>query len=260
MPAQQAGELLVERTGDVEVITINRPEVRNALRYETYDALEHAVRSTTARCLVITGADPAFCSGDDVRAVMGGGDDRVAPVVVTPRLTPAADALLHSNVPVIAAVNGAAVGWGMELAMMADLRVASERARFGELFVLRGLCTDVAGIGRLAQLVGREMAAELLFTGDVIDAATAHGIGLVSRVVAHEALLPTAMELAGKIASRPPLAVQKIKHGLREALDPDWTELGEWVSRSLNELFRTDDHREGVRSFLEKRPAVYQGR
>ena len=191
---------------------------------------------------------------------MGGGDERVAPVVVKPRLTPAADALLHTDVPVIAAVNGAAVGWGMELAMMADLRVASEQAKFGELFVLRGLCTDVAGIGRLAHLVGREQAAELLFTGDVIDATTARTIGLVGRVVEHDALLPTAMDLAAKIASRPPLAVQKIKQGLREAIDPDWTALGEWVSRSLNELFRTEDHREGVRSFLEKRPAVYVGR
>ena len=253
-------EVIVERIGDVDLITINRPEMRNALRFETYDMLEAAVRNTTARCLVITGADPAFCSGDDVRAVMGGGDASKKPVVVKPRLTPAADALLHTNVPVIAAVNGAAVGWGMELSMMADIRVASERAKFGELFVLRGLCTDVAGIGRLAQLVGREIAAELLFTGDVIDAARAKEIGLVSRVVAHEELLPTALELAAKIAARPPLAVQKIKEGLREALDPNWTELGVWVSTSLSELFKTEDHREGVKSFLEKRPAVYVGR
>jgi enoyl-CoA hydratase/carnithine racemase len=88
-----------------------------------------------------------------------------------PRLTPAADALLHTDLPVVAAVNGAAVGWGMELAMMADIRVASEKAKFGELFVLRGLVSDVAGLGRLVQLVGRERAAELLFTGEVIDAA-----------------------------------------------------------------------------------------
>ena len=108
------------------------------------------MRTTTARCLVITGADPAFCSGDDVREVMGGGERADRPVIVSPRLTPAADALLYTNVPVIAAVNGAAVGWGMELALMADIRVASEKAKFGELFVLRGLCTDVAGIGRLA--------------------------------------------------------------------------------------------------------------
>jgi len=99
-----------------------------------------------------------------------------------------------------------------------------------------------------------------LFTGDVIDAVRAKEIGLVSRVVAHEELLPTALELAAKIAARPPLAVQKIKEGLREAVDPNWTKLGVWVSTALSELFKTEDHREGVKSFLEKRPAVFVGR
>ena len=231
-------DVKVHRVGEVDVITIDRPDVRNALRYRSYDELETAVRTTTARCLVITGADPAFCSGDDVREVMGGGDGP-QPVAVAPRLTPAADALLHTDVWAIAAVNGAAVGWGMELALMADIRVASVRAKFGELFVLRGLCSDVAGMGRLAQLVGRERAAEMLFTGDVVDAATAQQWGLVSRVVEHEALLPTAMELAGKIASRPPLAVQQLKAGMRRVLDPDWTDFGVWVSTTLGHLFGT---------------------
>jgi enoyl-CoA hydratase len=210
---------------------------------------------------VITGADPSFCSGDDVKQILSGAGDRAASdSPPSPHLTPAADALLGTDVPVVAAVNGAAVGWGMELALMADLRVASERARFGELFVKRGLCCDVAGLGRLAQLVGRERAAELLFTGRVIDADEAHRIGLVSRVVSHDDLLPAAMELAGTIAANPPLAVQRLKRGLREALDPSWPELGEWVSASLAELFRTDDHREGVASFLEKREPRYTGR
>lgn len=230
-------DLLIERRGDVEIITINRPHRHNALTFTTSNELEAAFRSTTARCVILTGADPSFCSGDDVREIMGSGTSDKA-LVVAPRLTPAADAILHCDVPVIAAVNGAAVGWGMEMAMMADFRVASERARFGELFVLRGLCTDVAGIGRLAQLVGREKAAELLFTGDVIDAATAAQIGLVSRVVAHEELLVSAMELTERIAARPPLAVRKIKEGLRRATDPDWASLGQWVATSLTELSR----------------------
>ena len=254
-------ELTYETRGEVGIITLNRPEARNALTHTTYDELRRAVESTTARCLVITGADPAFCSGDDVKQIMvAAGSETAARLAAAPRLTPAAGALLETDVPVIAAVNGAAVGWGMELALMADIRVASDRARFGELFVKRGLCCDVAGLGRLAQLVGREVAADLLFTGRLIDAEEALRVRLVSRVVPHDALMPQALELADAIAANPPLAVQRLKHGLRQALDPDWTELGRWVSASLGELFRTDDHREGVAAFLEKREPHYVGR
>jgi enoyl-CoA hydratase/carnithine racemase len=254
-------ELRYEVRGHVGVITLDRPEARNALTHTTYAELTDAVRGSDARCLVITGADPAFCSGDDVRQVMvAAGEQTGERLRQQPRLTPAAGALLQTDVPVVAAVNGAAVGWGMELALMADIRVASERARFGELFVKRGLCCDVAGLGRLAQLVGREAAAELLFTGRLVDAAEARELRLVSRVVPHEDLLPTAFALAEAIAANPPLAVQRLKQGLRTALDPDWDELGRWVSASLGELFRTDDHREGVAAFLEKREPRYTGR
>jgi enoyl-CoA hydratase len=254
-------ELIYDQREHVGVITLNRPDARNALTHKTYAELEHAVRTTSARCLVVTGADPAFCSGDDVKQIMAAAGPKVAEGLrAAPRLTPAAEALLHTDVPIIAAVNGAAVGWGMELALMADIRVASDRAKFGELFVKRGLCCDVAGIGRLTQLVGREAAAELLFTGRVIDAATARDLRLVSRVVDHENLMASALELAEEIAANPPLAVAQLKSGLRRALDPDWNELGRWVSATLGELFETDDHREGVASFLEKRPATYVGR
>ena len=254
-------ELRYEEHDHVAVITLDRPEARNALTHTTYAELEDAVRTTSARCLVITGTDPAFCSGDDVKQIMVGAGEAVASGLRrAPALTPAAEALLYTDVPIVAAINGAAVGWGMELALMADIRVASERAKLGELFVHRGLCSDVPGIGRLAQLVGRERAAELLFTGRVVEATEAKELGLVSRVVPHDELLPTALELAQAIADNPPLAVQRLKHGLRLALDPDWRELGAWVSQSLGELFQTADHREGVAAFLEKRPARYEGR
>jgi enoyl-CoA hydratase/carnithine racemase len=249
----------------VGVVTLDRPETRNALTFEMYAELERLVRAAPgagARCLVVTGADPAFCSGDDVRQVMGGGRAGAAPVAAdrTPRLTPAADAILSTDLPIIAAVNGPAMGWGMELALMADIRFASEHARFGELFVLRGLVSDVAGLARLAQLVGRERATELLLTGDVIDARTAERIGLVSRVTAHDEVVRSARVLAARIGMNPPLAVQRLKAGLRRALDPDWHELGRWVSTSLGELFATADHREGVAAFLERRPPVFEGR
>jgi enoyl-CoA hydratase len=255
-------DLRFEVTDHVGVLTLARPDVRNALRRQTYGELEDAVRGLDAagvRCLVITGEDPAFCSGDDVRLIMAGPERPTEQRPIPPRLTPAADALLHTDVPVVAAVNGPAVGWGMELALMADIRVASERARFGELFVLRGLVSDVPGLGRLAQLVGRERAAELLFTGEIIDAATAQRIGLVSRVVGHDELMATATDIARRIAANPPLAVQALKSGLRRALDPEWAELGGWVSTELGRLFQTADHREGVAAFLEKRPPSYTG-
>ncbi|HEY8524941.1 MAG TPA: enoyl-CoA hydratase-related protein [Acidimicrobiales bacterium] len=258
-------ELTYAVDGDVGVITLDRPEARNALTPTTYRELEDAVRRTSARCLVITGADPAFCSGDDVKKIMAPAGERAgagagARLRAEPRLTPAAAALLTTDVPVVAAVNGPAVGWGMELALLADIRVASERARFGELFVKRGLCCDVAGLGRLAQLVGREAAAELLFTGRIVDAAEAKGLRLVSRVVPHGELMATATALAADIAANPPVAVRRLKQGLRRALDPDWDELGRWVSASLGELFQTEDHREGVAAFLEKRAPRFVGR
>ena len=253
-------EIEYELRDHVGIITIDRPDARNALTFTTYAELADAVATTTARCLVITGRDPAFCSGDDVKQVMVAANSELSSSDREPRLTPAAGVLLRTDVPIIAAVNGAAVGWGMELAMMADIRVASERATFGELFVKRGLCCDVAGLARLVELVGREHAADLLFTGRVIDAVEALDLRLVSRVVGHDDLMPTAMALADEIAANPPLAVQALKRGLREALDPDWDDLGRWVSATLGELFRTDDHREGVAAFLEKRDPAYTGR
>lgn len=256
-------EIIVETRDHVEVITINRPEAKNALTHTTYAELADAVASSVARCIVITGSDGAFCSGDDVKQVMVKAGERAASSsapAIAPRLTPAAGVLLNTDIPVVAAVNGAAVGWGMELALMADIRVAGERARFGELFVKRGLCSDVAGLARLAQLVGREHAADLLFTGRIIDAAEALRIGLVSRVVSDERLMSEALGVAGAIAANPPLAVQTLKKGLRTALDPDWTVLGEFVSTNLARLFATSDHREGVAAFLEKREPRYTGR
>ena len=256
-------DLLYEVTDHVGVITLNRPEAMNSLTYQLYADLEDTVRTSEARVLVITGSGRAFCAGDDMKQILDSSEP--APAQFRDRakntggLTPAADALLHTDIPVIAAINGPAVGWGMELALMADIRVASELAKFGELFVLRGLCCDAPGLGRLAQLVGRETAAELLFTGDVIDAHQAKTLGLVGCTVPHEALLPTAMEIAHKIARNPPLAVQALKAGLRRTTEPDWQDTGRWAIEQITRLRGTDDSKEGVAAFLEKREPVYRG-
>ncbi|HVR30572.1 MAG TPA: enoyl-CoA hydratase-related protein, partial [Thermoanaerobaculia bacterium] len=173
---------------------------------------------------------------------------------------PAALAVLECDRPIIAAVNGPAVGWGMDLSLFCDLRIASERARFGEIFVKRGLVPDLGGLWRLPRVVGPAKAAELLYTGDVIDAPEALRIGLVSRVVPHDDLLPTARELALRIAANAPLAVRYIKEGLRRSALTEPHEMGTWISATLGVLFQTEDHREGARSFVERREPVFTGR
>jgi enoyl-CoA hydratase/carnithine racemase len=148
----------------------------------------------------------------------------------------------------------------MDLALFCDIRIASDRAKFGELFIKRGLVADLGGLWRLPQVVGPSKAAELLFTGDIIDAQGAERIGLVSRVVPHDELMPAAMELARKIAANPPIAMRYMKQGLRMSAYGDAREIGAYVMQSLAYLFTTEDHREGALSFVEKRPPVFKGR
>lgn len=255
-----------EVEGNIATITLNRPAQRNALNWDAYDRLEKALRGAVTdvdvRCVIVTGADPAFCSGDDVREIMAGPkavSSDTTPVV-RHRPTPAAMAALECDKPMIAAVNGAAIGWGMELALYADIRIASEQAKFSEMFIKRGLVCDVGGFYRLPSIVGPAKAAELLFTGDVIDAAEALRIGLVSELTSHAELLPRAQALAARIAVNPPLALRYMKEGLRRGTYGDPRDLGGWAIETIRALMKTEDHKEGVASFLEKREPVFRGR
>ena len=251
----------------IATVTLNRPEAMNAITRESYGQLEEAFRSAhrdpDVRCVVLTGEGRAFCSGDDVKQIMLGEarDETVARLRdVRPRPTPAAVAVLDCDKPVIAAVNGAAVGWGMDLALMCDIRIASERAKFGELFIKRGLVADLGGLWLLPRVVGPAKAAELLFTGDIIDAAEAERIGLVTKVVPAEELLPAAMAMARKIAANPPIAMRYMKEGLRRSAHAEMDEMGAYVGSSLAYLFTTEDHREGALSFVERREPEFKGR
>jgi enoyl-CoA hydratase/carnithine racemase len=247
-------------------ITLNRPERRNALNPRAYAEIEAAFRHASAdpevRCVVVTGSDPAFCSGEDVKEMMTGEPPRAAPAQRRIRFepTPAAMAAIDCDKPVIAAVNGPAVGWGMELALYADIRIASEKAVFAELFIKRGLICDVGGLWKLPSIVGQAKAAELLFTGDPIDAAEAGRINLVSQMVPHDELMIKALALAGRIAANSPLALRYMKEGLRRTTPGDPREIGAWAIETIYRLMKTADHKEGVASFLEKRAPVFTGR
>lgn len=255
-----------ELADHIATITLNRPEKRNALNFQAYDELEAALRFASAseevRCVIVTGADPAFCSGDDVGEIMAAPQPKPKPLVSTVRhpVTPAALAALESEKPMIAAINGAAIGWGMELALFCDMRIASEKAKFGELFIKRGLVCDVGGFYRLPSIVGPAKAAELLLTGDIFDAAEAERLGFVSKTVAHEALMDEVRTLAARIACNPPLAIRYMKEGLSRFSYGDPREIGGWAIETIRKLMKTEDHKEGVAAFMEKREPNFTGK
>jgi enoyl-CoA hydratase/carnithine racemase len=255
-------EVLYEVSDHVATITLNRPDKLNAATFDMalqfQGAFARAADDGDVRCVVLTGAGKGFCAGDDVEAAWG--DPRMADTMAelagpNPPLTPEIAVILDCPKPVIAAVNGVALGIGMDFAVAADIRYASEKARFGQLFVKMGLMADVSGYWRLPQLVGPSAAAELLFTGDMIDAAEALRIGLVSRVLPPEELLPSAQELAARIAINPPLALGYIKEGLRRAAGMGRADLGDlakFVGNGLSRLFASDEHKEAVAAFAQR--------
>jgi enoyl-CoA hydratase/carnithine racemase len=262
-------DILYEVDGDgVATLTINRPDVMNALRPQTtaqiFDVL-HDVRTNDAvRCLVITGAGRGFCAGDDFQAIFLAEDRATRKVDRQVRRIKkgeeSLDEIFGLEKPTVAAVNGAAVGYGMDLALYCDIRIASEAAKFGWYFVRRGVVGTVGGTFILRQLVGLSKALELTLTGDLVDAHEALRIGLVSKVVPTEQLMDDAGTLARKLASGPPLAQRAIKRAMHKGFAVDWKTLGEYQQALGDVLWETEDHMEGVRSFLERRDPAFRGR
>lgn len=251
---------LVEVADHVAIITLNRPHKFNAFNIESYrattDALKRADADDDVRCIVLTGAGRGFCSGDDVEELMGG--DGLASLGSVDFEIPG-PSMRRAKTPIIAAVNGAAVGYGFELALMADICIASERAKFSQMFIRRGLIAGADSFRMLTQLCGPAGAAELLLTGDMVEAAQALELGFVAKVVAHETLLQQATELAQRIAANPPLAVQRVRTALQLARSGRNDELETLAKDALAELMRTKDHKESVAAFLEKREPHYVG-
>jgi 2-(1,2-epoxy-1,2-dihydrophenyl)acetyl-CoA isomerase len=260
--------LLYEVKDQIATLTLNRPDRLNALggtlREDLYDAVLKAGADPEVRVLVITGAGRGFCSGGDVKSMSERNEAGQAASTTDERLAPVRDrcvlALRNCPKPVIAAVNGAAAGAGMNLALACDMRIASNTAKFSQAFVKRGLSPDWAGSYFLPRVVGAAKACELIFTGDTIDATEALKLGIVNSVVAPGELMNAARNLARKIAAGPPVAIQLSKRAIYHNYEVDLRAALEFETFAQIVCKDTEDSREGVKAFVEKRAPVFRGR
>jgi enoyl-CoA hydratase len=252
--------ILVQRDAPVGLVTLNRPKVLNALSPELIAELVAALQQLDAdddiRAIVLTGNERAFAAGADIGAMAD------ATVVDQIRRDQFAvwDKIRRISKPIIAAVSGWALGGGNETALMCDMIVASETAKFGQPEINIGIMPGAGGTQRLAQAIGKARAMELVLTGRPITAHEALAMGLVNRVVPVELLLEEAMSLAREIGAKPPVAVRMAKAAVNNVFD-DYLDRGLMVERrNFYLLFATEDQREGMAAFLEKRPARWTGR
>ncbi len=255
--------LLIEREDAVVTITLNRPDKLNALNEdllrELYGALEGLEEDAAVRAVILTGAgDKAFVAGADIAAMSeltASGAKRFAELGHR-----VGTAIEQSRLPFIAAVNGFALGGGCELALCCDFIYASEKARLGQPEINLGVIPGFGGTQRLARRVGSGRAREMCMTGDMIGAAEALRIGLVNAVLPPSDLLPKVREVAQKIASKGPLAVAAVKRAIVRGEDVPLPVANELEAVTFASLFGTHDQREGMRAFLEKRAAKFEGR
>ena len=258
--------ILYDKAEGVATITLNRPEKMNAfgglMRQEIVETLETAASDDQVRAVVVTGAGKAFCTGGDVNEFVDGSVQALAKQVSSQRHAMCQAVLIINQMekPVIASVNGVAAGGGCNLALSCDIRLASDRARFGQVFTRRGVHPDWGGIYFLPRLVGYAKAAELIFSGEVIDADEALRLGMVNRVVPHEELADKTRELARRIAGNAPLPIAFAKRGLQNFQKWDLAQALDYESYVLELLMKSEDLVEGFTAFLEKRTPVFKGR
>jgi enoyl-CoA hydratase len=259
-----AYENILFETGDgVATLTINRPKVLNALNGQTLDELRRAILAVRAdesiRCVIITGAgEKSFIAGADINElavqtpVSGREHARSGQHIL--------DLIENLGKPVIAAINGFALGGGCELAMACTIRLAAESARLGQPEINLGIIPGYAGTQRLARLIGRGRALELLLTGDHVTAAEAHRLGLVNRVVPAAELMTEARKLAASLAAKAPVAVRYILDAVNKGLDMGFADAQVFEATLFGLVSSTEDMREGTRAFLEKRKAEFKGK
>ena len=249
----------------VAIITLNRPKAKNAFSTEMIslwqEYLEEARKNDEIRVIIVTGKGDTFCSGGDIRDMAEGKLkswdmkrflwDGVHRIVLT---------LEDLDKPVIAAINGAAMGAGMDMAIMCDMRVCSDRAKLAESYIMMGLVPGDGGAYFLPRLTGVSKGLELLLTGDVIDPEEALRLGIVNRVVPHENLMEETMKLAAKIAARPPLAIRMMKRAVYQGQTSTLRAHLDYISSQISLLSETHDHMEAATAFLEKRTPVFIGK
>jgi enoyl-CoA hydratase len=255
--------LLIERDGGVALLTVNRPKVLNALNMQTLDELRRAIldlkRDDSIRVVILTGAgEKSFVAGADINELAtqtptSGRDHAMSGQHIL-------DLIEHMGKPVIAAINGFALGGGCELAMACTIRVAADTARLGQPEINLGIIPGYAGTQRLARLVGRGRALEILLTGDMLSAQEAHRLGLVNRVVPAAELMAEAKKLAATLAAKAPIAMRYILDAVHRGLDMPFAEAQTFEATLFGLVASTDDMREGTKAFLEKRKADFKGR
>lgn len=261
--------LLFEKTGPVVTLTINRPEIRNPLGGEgdAENFTEAAARINAdrdVRCVILTGAGKAFSAGGNVKAMREGTEGFGGPGVhIRERYRGGIHRIVRAvwgiEVPVIAAVNGPAIGLGNDVACLCDTRIAADTAIFGATFLKIGLIPGDGGAWLLPRIIGMARASELLYTGDTIDAKTAKDWGLVSEVVPAAELMARAQSVAGKICGQAPDVLRMTKQLLRQGMTTSFDNIME-LSASMQALaHHTSDHKEALDAFFEKRPANYKG-
>jgi 2-(1,2-epoxy-1,2-dihydrophenyl)acetyl-CoA isomerase len=258
--------ILSESADGVLTLTLNRPDVLNAVTdamlAELQEAFRGAERDAAVRCIVLTGAGRGFCAGQDLNARSEAPDGHQVSVGEHLRqgYNPLVRRIRAIEKPVIAAVNGVAAGAGANLALACDMRVASEAASFVQAFVKIGLVPDSGGMLFLPMLVGYAKAAELAFTGDRIGAEECLRLGLVNQVVPAETLMETAHALAARLAALPTRAIGLTKRGFNRAMMPDLDAFLDYEADMQELASRTDDYREGVAAFRDKRTPTFSGR